>query len=90
MPRFLVFHHVPGGIAQDTLVADAKKVLNVQSAALKWLNSWYSPAEERLYCEWEAPDAEALGAAIARGGSKFPVEAIHEVEWVDPDWFDQA
>jgi hypothetical protein len=52
------------------------------------LNSWWIPGEvQRLFCEWEAPHAEALRAALKPVTGLLPIESIHEAQWIDPQWY---
>jgi hypothetical protein len=42
---------------------------------------------QRLFCEWEAPDADAVRASLEPVKDVLPVEALHEVQWIDPQWY---
>jgi hypothetical protein len=54
---------------------------------VEWLNSWLS-REAKLFCEWEAPDADAIRAALEAVKDLFPIEECYEVERIDPQWYE--
>lgn len=88
MPRFIALHTVPAEMGQDQLIAEIKTLVASLPEGTIWLNSWILPQEDRLMCEWEAPDAAAVRAALEPVAHVVPTQALHEVEWVDPAWFD--
>ncbi|MGD2145512.1 MAG: DUF4242 domain-containing protein [Anaerolineae bacterium] len=87
MSRFIVIHGVPVEATQQELIAGAKTVAASLPAGTEWLNSWAAGPSGRMFCEWEAPDAEAIRAALEPVKHLFPVEALHQVEWIDPAWY---
>lgn len=88
MPRFIVFHKslIADG-SQDQLLEYGRKVLAGLAPGAEWLNSWWDAEEGRLICEWEAPTAEALRASVEPISDSLPIEALHEVQPIDPQWF---
>jgi len=87
MSRFIVIHGVPSEASQQELIAGARSVAASLPTGTDWLNSWAAGASGKMFCEWEAPDAEAIRAALEPVKHLFPVEALHEVEWIDPQWY---
>jgi hypothetical protein len=88
MSRFIVIHSGPPEITQDQVVDGARSVVASLPADTDWLNSWAAGREAKLICEWEAPDAEAIQAALEPIIDLFPIETIYEVEWIDPQWYE--
>ena len=86
MSRFIVIHGIPEQATQDQTIAGARKVVASLAPGTKWLNSWLSK-EAKLFCEWEAPDADAVRASVEVVQGLFPIEALYEVEWIDPQWY---
>lgn len=86
MTRFIVIHRLPEAATQDEVLAVSRAVLARLSDQTRWLHSWVIPADDRLLCEWEALDEEAILAAL-EGVDLFPVEAIYLAEPIDPAWF---
>jgi hypothetical protein len=86
MARFIVVHKLPDVATQDEVIAAGRAIIAASSNGSRWLRSWVVPEDDRLLCEWEAPDEAAIQAAL-KGAKLFPVEAIHPVTTVDPVWF---
>lgn len=86
MTRFIVTHSMGQG-SQDQLIERAKKVVASLAPGVEWLSSWWVLETEKLLCEWEAPDADAVQASLEPAKDLFPIEAIHEVQWIDPQWY---
>ena len=72
---------------QDQIVDGARKVVASLAPGAKWLNSWTSVEAKKLLCEWEAPDADAVRASLEPTKDLLPVEALYEVERIDPQWY---
>jgi muconolactone delta-isomerase len=87
MARFIVFHKGSEDISQDAVVEAAQAVQRSLPEGIKWLNSWFVPGEYRLICEWEAPDEQSVRAALAGVMDLFPVEVVHEVVYIQPEWY---
>ena len=87
MARFIVFHKGPEDVSQDTVIEAAQSVQRSLPEEIKWLNSWFVPVERRLICEWEAPDEQSVRAALKGVMNLFPVEVVHEVVPIQPEWY---
>jgi hypothetical protein len=87
MSRFIVIHGAPAEITQDQVIDGARSVVASLPADAHWLNSWAAGPAAKLICEWEAPDVDAVRAACEPINDLFPIEAIYEVEWIDPEWY---
>ena len=87
MARFIVIHGTPPQTTQDKLIDSAKRVTASLSPGAEWLNSWWIPETQKLFCEWEAPDADTIRASLEQAKDLLPIESIHEVLWIDPQWY---
>jgi hypothetical protein len=87
MARFILVHRIPAQATQDQTIDGARKVAASLAPEVEWLNSWLS-REEKLFCEWEAPDADAIRAALEAVADLLPIEECHEVVRIDPQWYD--
>ena len=87
MARFIVIHDIPPQATQDQIIGGAKNVVASLKPGTEWLNSWMVPEERKLFCEWEAPDANAIRSSLESVKPLFPIESLYEVEWVDPKWY---
>ena len=88
MARFLVFHTGTEVISQEQIVAAARQLQSSLPEGLQWLNSWFVPSEYRMICEWEGADKTRLQTFLAQAMPLLPVEAIHEVEPIRPEWYE--
>jgi hypothetical protein len=86
MARFIAVHRLPAVASQDEVIAAGKAVVNALSNDAEWLRSWVVQENDRLFCEWEAPEEGAIRTAL-KGAEIFPVEAIYPVVAIDPAWF---
>jgi hypothetical protein len=86
MARFIVTHSIPAQATQDQIIDGARKVAASLSPGTEWLNSWIS-SERILFCEWEAPDANAVRASLEPVKDLFGIETLYEVERIDPQWY---
>ena len=88
MARFIVIHSAASHMTQDQAINSARQLIASLPSDTQWLNSWWIPGEvQRLFCEWEAPDSKALGAALEPVTGLLPIESIHEAQWIDPQWY---
>ena len=88
MTRFIVIHGTPAEGTQEELIAVAKKLYASLPDDIKSLNSWWLAGENgKLFCEWEAPDEDAIVALCEPVNEYFPVESIHLVTWLNPAWY---
>ncbi|HEX3036453.1 MAG TPA: nickel-binding protein [Thermodesulfobacteriota bacterium] len=60
MPKFLTVRTIPP-LAQEQITDRARRALSLgQAIGVKWVKSYYSAIDGKLYCEWEAPSIEAI------------------------------
>ena len=78
MPRYIIERSVPG-ITADALNAAAHRSIAAlaEMPDVKWIRSYVSDAEGKIYCEYDAPDVEAIMEHARRTG--IPVDAVSEV-----------
>lgn len=78
MPRFIIERDVgtltPEEI--DEAARRSKKVVDGMSGIV-WIRSYVSAAEGKIYCEYDAPDEEAVREHARRAG--LPADRISEV-----------
>ncbi len=85
MPKFLLVHpvgtqEVAKFMEQATPFARAVKA-NVTPDAY-WIRSWYAQEEGKLYCEWDAKDAESIRKVVdaaVKASFELPTEGIYEI-----------
>jgi hypothetical protein len=78
MPRFLIERTV-GTLTPEQIDAGSRRSIEVLGTMsdVVWIRSYYSDAEGKIYCEYEAPNAEAIREHARLAG--LPVDRILEV-----------
>lgn len=78
MPRFIIERNT-GTLTREQLDAAGRKSNEVLDAmtGVVWIRSYVSQAEGKIYCEYDAPDEEAIREHARRAG--LPADRIVEV-----------
>lgn len=87
MPRYIIERIVPP-LSREELEAGSRKAKEALTGmpGVVWIRSYISEAEGKIYCEYDAPDPEALREHARRAG--LPVDKISEVALeISPDMF---
>jgi Protein of unknown function (DUF4242) len=82
MPKYIVFRTV-GKLSEEEI--EAAGLRSVEALDLmpevRWIRSYYSAAEGKIYCEYEAPNAELILEHAQRAGIPFDrAEVVRELE----------
>ena len=89
MPRYVVERVFPEGLDVPAGPNGVNQCLEVTGrnadAGVTWLHSYVSDDHEKTFCEYEAPNPEAIRASAAR--NDFPVDRITEVRLLDPYFY---
>lgn len=87
MPRYVIERDV-GELTREELDASARKSKEVAAGmpGVVWIRSYVSEAEGKIYCEYHAPDPEAIREHAREAG--IPVDGISEVSLeINPNMF---
>jgi len=78
MPRYIIERNV-GQLTREEIFAGGRKSNEVlaEMPGVVWIRSYISDAEGKIYCEYDAPNQEALREHARRAG--IPVDRISEV-----------
>lgn len=78
MPRYIIERAV-GKLTKEELEAAARKSLEVldEMEGVIWIKSYISEAEGKIYCEYDAPNPEAIMEHARRAG--LPADKVSEV-----------
>lgn len=78
MPRYIIERNV-GTLTREDLEAAGRKSNEVLAgmSGVVWIRSYVSDTEGKIYCEYDAPDEEAVREHARRAG--LPVDRISEV-----------
>jgi hypothetical protein len=69
MPRYIIERSVPG-LTRDALMAAGRRSVAalVEMPDVRWIRSYVSDAEGKIYCEYDAPSLEAIREHARRAG----------------------
>ena len=78
MPRYLIERSVPP-LSRAELDAVGRRSVEVLSGmpGVKWIRSFISDAEGKIYCEYDAPNVDAILEHARRAG--LPVDRVSEI-----------
>jgi hypothetical protein len=78
MPRYIIERNA-GTLTREELNSAGKKSNEVLAGmpGVVWIRSYVSDAEGKIYCEYDAPDQEAVREHARRAG--LPADRISEV-----------
>lgn len=86
MPKYLV-HRTVGRLSDDRIQAagDASNEVLAGMTGIRWIRSYYSAEEGKIYCEYEALNLELLLEHARRAG--LPFDGASVVRELDPTMF---
>ena len=87
MPRFIIERNT-GPLSQEDLDAAGRRSNDVLAAleGVVWIRSYVSHADGKIFCEYEAPNAELIREHARRAG--LPADAVREIQMtISPDMF---
>jgi hypothetical protein len=87
MPRFIIERIVPG-LTRDELMAAGRRsaVTLTEMPEVRWIRSYVSDAEGKIYCEYDAPSIDAIREHARRAG--LPADRISEISLeINPTMF---
>ena len=87
MPRFIIERTIPG-LSRDQLTAAGRRSVVALNGMpeIRWIRSYVSDVDGKIYCEYDAPSAEAIREHARRAG--LPVDSISEIALeINPSMF---
>jgi hypothetical protein len=87
MPRYIIERNT-GPLTRDELDAAGRRSNQVltEMDGVTWIRSYVSHADGKIFCEYEAPNAELIREHARRAG--LPADAVREIELtISPDMF---
>lgn len=78
MPRYIIERTVPA-LSRDDLALAARRSIEVLNGMpeVRWIRSYVSDVEGKIYCEYDAPSVEAVREHARRAG--LPADRISEI-----------
>jgi hypothetical protein len=80
MAKYLVVHPVGKELTLELGTPIGKAIKAGLTPDAYWLRSEYVREVGKLYCHWDAKDAESIRQVFAKAAPEFPVEGIYELE----------
>ncbi len=80
MAKFLLVHTVGKELTLETVTPVAKAMKANSTVDAYWVRSWYAREEGKLYCEWDAKDAESIRQVSAKAAPDLPIEGVYELD----------
>jgi hypothetical protein len=78
MPRYIVERNVPGLTREELMAAGRRSAVALAGMPdVRWIRSYVSDAEGKIYCEYDAPSVEAIREHARRAG--VPADRISEI-----------
>jgi hypothetical protein len=78
VPRYLIERSVPGLSPEELNAAGRRSVAVLATMPdVRWIRSYVSDAEGKIYCEYDAPSVEAVYEHARRVG--MPVDRVTEI-----------
>ena len=86
MPKYILTRTV-GELSEEELEAAALRSLEAleQVPGVRWIRSYYSAEEGKIYCEYEAPSAELVFEHAQR--ARIPLDRAEVVRELEPSMF---
>jgi hypothetical protein len=87
MPRYIIERSIPGLTRDQLLDAGRRSVVALTDMPeVRWIRSYVSDADGKIYCEYDAPSPAAIREHARRAG--LPVDHITEIALeVNPTMF---
>jgi len=87
MPRFIIERNIPGLSREQLTAAGRRSVVALSGMPeIRWIRSYVSDVDGKIYCEYDAPSAEAIREHARRAG--LPVDSISEIALeINPNMF---
>lgn len=86
MPKYLI-HRTVGSLSDEQIQAagDESNDVLAQMSGIRWIRSYYSADEGKIYCEYEALNLDLLLEHARRAG--LPFDSASVVRELDPTMF---
>ena len=86
MPKYVVFRTV-GKLTEEEIQAGSLKSIEALELTpdVRWIRSYYSAEEGKIYCEYQAPNVEAIIEHAGKAG--IPFDRAEVVRVLEPGMF---
>jgi hypothetical protein len=78
MPRYIIERNVPSLSREELTLASLRSIEVLKGMPeVRWIRSYVSDVEGKIYCEYDAPSVEAVREHARRAG--IPADRISEI-----------
>ncbi len=86
MPKYVVFRTV-GKLSDEEIEAASLSSIETLEGMpdVRWIRSYYSAEEGKIYCEYEAPNADLIFEHARR--ARIPIDRAEVVRELEPSMF---
>jgi len=92
MPKYFVIHPIKKNVIEAMVNLPPeknqlfKKLKASYTSDADWVRSWAVPEQEKLYCEWDAKNPEAIREIFDNlEGPAVEIEAIYEMHVIEAE-----
>ncbi len=87
MPKYVVFRTVVGQVSEEEIKAASLRSIEAleHTPDVRWIRSYYSAEEGKIYCEYQAPSVEAIIEHARNAG--IPFDRAEVVRVLEPGMF---
>ena len=82
MAKFLVIHPVGTEMTLESGTPVAQAIKANLTVDAYWIRSVYAREEGKLYCEWNAKDAESIRQVLAKATPDLPTEGVYRLDLI--------
>lgn len=83
MAKYLVVHPIGKEFTAEAGTPFAKAAKANHTVDAYWIRSWYARDEGKIYCEFDAKDAESIRQVLAKANKiagELPTEGIYKLD----------
>ena len=82
MGKFVLVHVVGKDMDMEAMAPVARAIKAASTTDAYWIRSTYLQEEGKLYCNWDAKDANAIREVVAKVPACPPIEGLYAVTGV--------
>ena len=82
MAKFLVIHPVGTEMTLESGTPIAQAIKANLTTDAYWIRSVYAREEGKLYCEWDAKDAESIHQVLNKSTPELPTEGVYRLDLI--------
>ncbi len=79
--KFIAVHPVGNEVTMEATTSVGEAVKANHTVDAYWVRARYAREEGKIYCEYDAKDAESVRRVLAKAVPDFPLEGVYKIEW---------